>query len=162
MNYTSTANSWAASATSAAVLTQDAQQQLQRIELLVKIGQYDNARMQLREGSFKSLRMDLAFGQEMYRIVKPEVTLSGADSLQHCKETCLHSCCTDLICVTHVTCCMYYFHQDYAGAMAVRLAAASTMVMGYQAYVTQCLPTCHLLPWQDSDRQEAGCLKQSH
>eukprot|EP00878_Enallax_costatus_P039043 GHUV01044559.1.p1 GENE.GHUV01044559.1~~GHUV01044559.1.p1 ORF type:complete len:235 (+),score=31.06 GHUV01044559.1:213-917(+) len=52
----------------------DAQQQLQRIELLIKIGQYDNARMQLREGSFKNLRMDLAFGQEMYRVVKPEVT----------------------------------------------------------------------------------------
>ncbi|KAI8466960.1 MAG: hypothetical protein J3K34DRAFT_47535 [Monoraphidium minutum] len=45
------------------------QAQLQRCELLVKIGQYDNARMQLREGAFKTLRMDLGYGQEMYRLV---------------------------------------------------------------------------------------------
>lgn len=32
--------------------------------------------MQLREGSFKTMRMDLAYGQEMYRIVKPEVNMS--------------------------------------------------------------------------------------
>eukprot|EP00882_Tetradesmus_deserticola_P023427 GHRQ01025493.1.p1 GENE.GHRQ01025493.1~~GHRQ01025493.1.p1 ORF type:complete len:205 (+),score=40.82 GHRQ01025493.1:554-1168(+) len=48
-------------------------QQLQRIELLVKIDQYDNARMALRQGSFQSLRMDLGYGQEMYRVVTPQV-----------------------------------------------------------------------------------------
>jgi hypothetical protein len=53
-------------------LEQGAQQQLQRIELLVKIQQYDNARMQLREGSFKSLRSDLRYEAE-YRGVEPEV-----------------------------------------------------------------------------------------
>lgn len=52
---------------------QGVQQQLQRIELLVKLEQYDEARMALREGSFKSLRMDLGYGQEMYRAVKPQV-----------------------------------------------------------------------------------------
>eukprot|EP00878_Enallax_costatus_P045602 GHUV01055024.1.p1 GENE.GHUV01055024.1~~GHUV01055024.1.p1 ORF type:complete len:153 (+),score=30.38 GHUV01055024.1:224-682(+) len=60
----------------------DAQQQLQRIELLIKIGQYDNARMQLREGSFKNLRMDLAFGQEMYRVVKPEAVRAIIDDTE--------------------------------------------------------------------------------
>lgn len=53
-------------------MQQGAQQQLQRIELLVKIQQYDNARMQLREGSFKSLRSDLRYEAE-YRGVEPEV-----------------------------------------------------------------------------------------
>jgi len=52
--------------------SQGAQQQLQRIELLVKIQQYDNARMQLRQGSFKSLRSDLRYESE-YRGVEPEV-----------------------------------------------------------------------------------------
>lgn len=51
---------------------QGAQQQLQRIELLVSIQQYDNARMQLRQGSFKSLRSDLRYESE-YRGVQPEV-----------------------------------------------------------------------------------------
>lgn len=46
---------------------QSAQQQVQKIELLVKIEQYDSARLQLREGSMKSLRLDMAYGQEMYR-----------------------------------------------------------------------------------------------
>lgn len=54
-------------------MQQGAQQQLQRIELLVKIQQYDNARMQLREGSFKSLRSDLRYEAE-YRGVEPEVS----------------------------------------------------------------------------------------
>jgi hypothetical protein len=49
---------------------QAVQAQLQRCELLVKIKQYDSARMQLREGAFKTLRMDLAYlGQEMDRLV---------------------------------------------------------------------------------------------
>lgn len=39
----------------------------------MRIGQYDNARMQLREGAFKSLRMDLGYGQEMYRLVSQQV-----------------------------------------------------------------------------------------
>lgn len=39
----------------------------QKATLLSKIGQYDSARMQLREGPMKSLRMDMAYGQEMYR-----------------------------------------------------------------------------------------------
>lgn len=56
----------------AALQSQGAQQQLQRIELLVKIQQYDNARMQLRQGSFKSLRSDLRYESE-YRGVQPEV-----------------------------------------------------------------------------------------
>lgn len=51
---------------------QGAQQQLQRIELLVKIQQFDNARMALRQGSFKSLRSDLRYESE-YRGVQPEV-----------------------------------------------------------------------------------------
>jgi hypothetical protein len=51
---------------------QGMQQQLQRIELLVKIQQYGNARMQLREGSFKSLRSDLRYDSE-YRGVQPGV-----------------------------------------------------------------------------------------
>lgn len=59
-------------------------QQLQRIELLVKIDQYDNARMALRQGSFQSLRMDLGYGQEMYRVVKPQVVrevIEGVEQL---------------------------------------------------------------------------------
>jgi hypothetical protein len=52
---------------------QAVQAQLQRCELLVRIGQYDNARMQLREGAFKTLRLDLGYGQEMYRLVSQQV-----------------------------------------------------------------------------------------
>jgi hypothetical protein len=59
-------------------MVQGALQQLQRIELLVKIDQYDNARMALRQGSFQSLRMDLGYGQEMYRVVKPQVRGAGS------------------------------------------------------------------------------------
>lgn len=57
---------------SVCVHSQGAQQQLQRVELLVKIQQYDNARMQLREGSFKSLRSDLRYESD-YRGVQQEV-----------------------------------------------------------------------------------------
>ncbi|KAF6256027.1 hypothetical protein COO60DRAFT_1531399, partial [Scenedesmus sp. NREL 46B-D3] len=59
-----------------------ATQQLQRIELLVKINQYDNARMALRQGSFQSLRMDLGYGQEMYRVVKPQVVREVIDGVE--------------------------------------------------------------------------------
>lgn len=61
--------------------TQGAQQQLQRIELLVKIQQFDNARMALRQGSFKSLRSDLRYESE-YRGVQPEVRGSGGWSVE--------------------------------------------------------------------------------
>jgi hypothetical protein len=60
---------------------QAAQQQLRRIELLVKIQQYDTARLQLREGSFQTLRMDLGYGQEMYRVVSPTVSVLHANWL---------------------------------------------------------------------------------
>ena len=53
--------------------SQAVQAQLQRCELLVKINQYDNARMQLREGAFSKLRLDLGYGQEMYRLVSEKV-----------------------------------------------------------------------------------------
>jgi hypothetical protein len=56
---------------------QAVQAQLQRCELLVKIGQFDGARMQLREGAFKSLRLDLGYGQEMYRLVPEKVRRWG-------------------------------------------------------------------------------------
>ena len=39
----------------------------------MKIQQYGNARMQLRQGSFKSLRSDLRYESE-YRGVTPEVS----------------------------------------------------------------------------------------
>lgn len=58
-----------------------AQQQLQRIELLVKIQQYDNARMQLRQGSFKSLRSDLRYESE-YRGVEPELARGIIDNVE--------------------------------------------------------------------------------
>lgn len=57
------------------------QQQLQRIELLVKIQQYGNARMQLREGSFKSLRSDLRYESE-YRGVQPGVSRSIVEGVE--------------------------------------------------------------------------------
>eukprot|EP00879_Flechtneria_rotunda_P014373 GHRR01015017.1.p1 GENE.GHRR01015017.1~~GHRR01015017.1.p1 ORF type:complete len:209 (+),score=62.14 GHRR01015017.1:150-776(+) len=57
-------------------------QQLQRIELLTKINQYDNARMLLRSGSFKTLRMDLGYGQEMYKVIQPEAVRAVVDGIE--------------------------------------------------------------------------------
>jgi len=79
------------------------QAQLQRCQLLVKINQYDNARMQLREGAFKSLRMDLGYGQEMYRLVPEKVgawLLCGCAVLTFGKEGGLLASCAhvDLLC----------------------------------------------------------------
>ena len=48
--------------------------QLSRVELLVKLGQYDEARLQLREGALSKVRMDLAYGQEVYTAITPQAS----------------------------------------------------------------------------------------
>jgi hypothetical protein len=62
-----------------------AQAQLQRIQLLLKIsqeeGQYDSARMKLREGAFKTLRLDLGYAQELTRVVPQQVGVARARPL---------------------------------------------------------------------------------
>ncbi|KAF8064635.1 hypothetical protein HT031_003436 [Scenedesmus sp. PABB004] len=59
-----------------------AAEQLGRIELLARAGEYDNARLQLREGSFKSLRQDLAYGQELTRVVSPAVVREVVEGIE--------------------------------------------------------------------------------
>ena len=56
---------------------QGAREQLQRVELLAKLGQYDEARLQLRRGSFASLRLDLGYGSEAYRVIRDSVRRVG-------------------------------------------------------------------------------------
>lgn len=63
--------------------SQAAEDQLQRIQLLVQLKQYDNARMQLREGAFKNLRGDLRY-EELYRGVAAQVS-QVATSSSWCK-----------------------------------------------------------------------------
>jgi hypothetical protein len=58
-------------------MLQQASAQLQRFETLVRIGQWDSARLQLREGAFKQLRLDLGYGQEAFRLITPQVGLCG-------------------------------------------------------------------------------------
>lgn len=86
------------------LVAQGVQQQLQRIELLVKIQQYDTARMQLRQGSFKSLRSDLRYESE-YRGVQPEVrahTVVQLNALRGREE--VHIAWTQVLCL-HGLCC---------------------------------------------------------
>lgn len=52
--------------------------------LLVRIKQYDSARMQLREGAFKSLRMDLGYGVELTRLVSQKVRACGGRGRSPC------------------------------------------------------------------------------
>lgn len=52
--------------------TQAAQAQLQRVALLARVGEYDNARLQLRDGAFKTLRLDLGYGQDAFKLVDPK------------------------------------------------------------------------------------------
>ncbi|GBF99206.1 hypothetical protein Rsub_12465 [Raphidocelis subcapitata] len=64
-----------------------AQAQLQRIELLLKIsedgGQYDSARLKLREGAFKTLRLDLGYAQELTRVVPQKAVREVIEGVEH-------------------------------------------------------------------------------
>jgi hypothetical protein len=59
-----------------------AQAQLKRVELLARAGEYNNARLQLREGAFSKLRLDLAYGQEMYRLVPETAARELVESVE--------------------------------------------------------------------------------
>lgn len=71
---------------------QQIQQQLRRIGTLVGIGQYDSARIQLREGPTSGLRRTLRQTEEDFANVSDSV---GAPQWLHrdpgCIETCGHS-----------------------------------------------------------------------
>ena len=52
---------------------QKVQEQLRRVALLTSIGEYDSARMELREGAASSLRKDLRAASEDFEAIKEQV-----------------------------------------------------------------------------------------
>lgn len=115
-------------------VAQAAEQQLSRVELLVKLEQHDEARLVLRQGAFSSLRMDLGYGQEVFRVLQPQVR--GCHCVASMQPCCMHA--RAQTCVLGAACVLRRTH-----GLILLHALVQTSCCGCR----RARRTCALTPW---------------